>query len=89
MNCFIPFDPFKKEASMRTFRNILLIIFIIIPGVMSFCQTPVPGGPVSGIWIASGSPYFILGEISIPSGKSLIIEPGVRIEFQGHYKLNV
>ncbi len=36
-----------------------------------------------------GSPYLITGDITIPNDSSLRIEPGVTVEFQGHYELLV
>jgi len=48
--------------------------------------TLIPGGNVSGTWPVSGSPYQVHGEITIPAGQQLIIEPGVSVVFQGHYK---
>jgi PKD repeat protein len=51
--------------------------------------TGIPGGNVSGTWTATGSPYRILGNITIPSGSTLTIEPGVNVEFQGDYQLTV
>jgi predicted outer membrane repeat protein len=47
--------------------------------------TMVLGGEVSGNWLKSQAPYYIKGDINIASNKSLIIEPGVHIEFLGHY----
>jgi len=52
-------------------------------------QTLVPAGAVSGTWTLAGSPYNVQGSISIPNGTTLTIQPGVTINFQGHYKLNV
>ena len=66
---------------------IFMLIFLSLGTV--FSQTPVPGGNVSGTWTLSGSPYQINGDITIPNSQSLIIEPGVLVEFQGHYKFNV
>ncbi len=54
-----------------------------------FAQTIIPGGDVYGTWLQSGSPYLIEGEITIPDGETLTIDPGSLIEFQGHYKFNV
>jgi len=48
--------------------------------------TDIPPGPVSGHWTAAGSPYLVQGEITIPIGQSLILDPGVQVVFQGHYK---
>lgn len=42
-----------------------------------------------GIWSAQGSPYYIYGDINIPDGEKLTIEPGVEIIFMGHYRINV
>lgn len=52
-------------------------------------STTVPAGNVSGIWTLAGSPYDVQGSIQIPDGSTLIIEPGVTVNFQGTYKLNV
>jgi hypothetical protein len=43
-------------------------------------QTIINAGPVSGTWTASGSPYHIMGDIEVPGGEVLIIEPGVTVE---------
>jgi hypothetical protein len=52
-------------------------------------QTIIPPGDVNGTWNVGGSPYLINGEITIPFLETLTIEPGVLVEFQGHYKLIV
>ncbi len=52
-------------------------------------STDIPAGPVSGIWVVSGSPYHINGEITIPNDSTLTIDPGVEVLFMGHYKFNV
>lgn len=64
-----------------------LITFSAI--VNLFAQTPVPGGNVYGTWTLAGSPYQVQGSIQIPNDSTLIIQPGVTVEFQGTYKLNV
>jgi len=51
--------------------------------------TTIWGGIVSGTWTAAGSPYLIEGDIVIPAGKTLTIEPGVEVVFQSWYKLTV
>ena len=52
-------------------------------------QTSIPPGYVSGIWSLAGSPYLIQGSVQVPNDSTLIIEPGVTVNFQGHYKLMV
>jgi len=37
----------------------------------------------------SNSPYLVTGDITIPNTKTLTIEPGVELNFQGHYAINV
>jgi len=49
--------------------------------ISSHAQTQIPGGNVSGVWNLAGSPYEVLGDISIQATDSLIIEPGVWVIF--------
>jgi len=63
------------------------ILFFI--STFSFSQTVIPGGDVSGSWNMSGSPYQVEGDITIPDNETLTIDPGVTVEFQGHYALYV
>ncbi|MCB2222366.1 MAG: T9SS type A sorting domain-containing protein [Bacteroidetes bacterium] len=44
--------------------------------------TRVYEGDVSGQWMASCSPYIIEGNITVPYGETLIIEPGVWLKFK-------
>ena len=61
------------------------ISFLILISLQSvYSQTIVPGGYVSGIWTAAGSPYLIQGYITIHADSTLIIEPGVVVDFQGN-----
>jgi len=45
-------------------------------------QTPVPPGPISGVWTANESPYLIEGVNTIEDGTTLTIHPGVTVEWQ-------
>jgi hypothetical protein len=54
-----------------------------------FADTTIPGGYVSGNWTAAGSPYLVQGNITIQADSTLNIEPGVEVNFQGHYTLTV
>jgi parallel beta-helix repeat protein len=66
-----------------------LLGVIFATGTPVLASTTTPGGTVSGTWTASGSPYLIDGDITVPSGQTLTIEPGVEVIFQSWYKLTV
>jgi parallel beta-helix repeat protein len=54
-----------------------------------FAQTYVPPGDVSGVWDSTGTPYLVLGDITIPTDSTLSIGPGVVVDFQGVYAFYV
>lgn len=51
--------------------------------------TMVPGGSVNGTWTKAASPYTITGDIEVPDGETLIVEPGVVVTFAGRFGLTV
>ena len=46
-------------------------------------------GDQSGTWTLDQSPYYLVGDVRVPPGETLIIEPGVEVIALGHYKLLV
>jgi len=73
-------------------RNTVILVFelfLLAALCVSFADTHIPAGNVSGVWSASGSPYYIDGEVHVPTDSMLIIEPGCSIVFTGHYKFCV
>jgi hypothetical protein len=72
-----------------SFRPFVLAILLILKVICPFAQTTIPEGTVSGTWDLDHSPYHINGNISIPDDSTLQIQPGVVVEFQGHYSLTV
>ncbi len=66
---------------------IIVSFILLITGL--FAQTVIDGGDINGLWTKAQSPYQINGDITIPIDSTLRIEPGVIIEFQGHYSLEV
>ena len=71
-------------------KNILSIFLVIVCSNCNFfAQTFVFGGAVRGTWTKVNSPYLVQGAIMIANDSTLTIEPGVKVEFQGHYKLLV
>jgi hypothetical protein len=51
--------------------------------------TEVAGGPVSGTWKCALSPYMINGDIWVPDGETLSIEPCVEVVFTDHFRFDV
>jgi parallel beta-helix repeat protein len=69
-------------------KQFILLCLIFVSLILK-SQTTVPGGPVSGTWTLSGSPYLVQGSIMVPNDSTLKIQPGVTVNFKGHYKLLV
>ncbi|HRY83490.1 MAG TPA: right-handed parallel beta-helix repeat-containing protein [Candidatus Cloacimonadota bacterium] len=66
-------------------RSALLLIFLA-----AFClinATDVSGNQ-SGTWTLTGSPYNIIGDVTVPLGSNLTIEPGVTVQAMGAYRIN-
>jgi parallel beta-helix repeat protein len=72
---------------MKRFTWLFAVIGIFSIGANA--QTTIPGGNVAGSWTEASSPYLIEGEITVHADSTLNIEPGVEVNFQGHYKFNV
>ncbi len=68
-------------------KRIAFFVLLALPQ-LAWSQTEVSGSQ-SGVWGSAGSPYLVTGNVTIPSGLVLTIEPGVEVNFQGHYKLTV
>jgi parallel beta-helix repeat protein len=65
-------------------KKIVIFGLFVIIGIFLQAQTNVQGN-VSGIWLETASPYQVIGEISVPAGQTLTIEPGVVVSFMGYY----
>lgn len=67
-------------------------MFVLV-GVMIICLGPLYGtdvsGNQSGIWTLAESPYNVIGNVTVPSGEYLEIEPGVQIQVMGDYRITV
>jgi parallel beta-helix repeat protein len=78
-------QPFFAFSCLRAFI-FCLILFSSLHAL--HCQTTIDAGDVSGTWTFSGSPYIVTGSITVESGKSLIIKPGVIVRFSSGAYLN-
>lgn len=70
---------------MRHFLFLALFSFL---SISLAAQTNVNGN-VSGNWTLANSPYLVTGNITVPGGQTLNIQPGVQVVFQGFYGLAV
>lgn len=62
---------------------------VFLSGFNSILPAAEVSGPQSGRWTAAASPYVVIGDIVIPAGQTLNIEPGVVVKFAGYYSLKV
>jgi hypothetical protein len=63
-----------------------LLMLILAPGAWS--ETLVSGN-VSGYWTVLGSPYIVVGSITVPANQFLTIQAGVEVRFQGDFNFLV
>jgi parallel beta-helix repeat protein len=77
---------------------ILFLLIGVFIGLLSFssenvlAQTYVSGAQYDGAggpWNITGSPYIIVGDVTVPLGENLTIDPGVQVRFDGHYRITV
>jgi len=64
----------------------ILLLCILLLSSAAFA-TDVSGSQ-SGTWSLAASPYNIVGDVTIPSGATLSIEPGVQVYAMGNFRIN-
>ena len=59
----------------------LLLVLQVASSPSAAASTTVPGGIVANqTWTAAGSPYLVMGDITIPAGGQLTIQPGTVVQ---------
>ncbi|MFQ5870485.1 MAG: hypothetical protein ACE5JC_11335, partial [Candidatus Zixiibacteriota bacterium] len=71
---------------MRSLLATLLAAVVFFP--LTANATDVEGD-VWGTWTRENSPYNVIGEVRVPPGSTLVIEPGIVVDFEGLYKFIV
>jgi len=66
-------------------RKTLFILILSLFSIALFA-TDVSGSQ-SGVWSLANSPYHIVGDIEVPEGTTLQIEPGVTVIAMGNFRL--
>ncbi|MCI0695386.1 TonB-dependent receptor [candidate division KSB1 bacterium] len=65
-----------------------LALFVIL-AASSTARGAEVSGEQSGRWTLAASPYIVTGNVAVPEGRTLTIEPGVIVKFAGYYSLKV
>jgi hypothetical protein len=69
-------------------RLVLLITLLLLADISSLfaqCnQPPIPNPGQTVTWMTADSPFQICSELTIPKGGTVIVQPGVVLQFQGH-----
>ncbi|MBI9039370.1 MAG: carboxypeptidase regulatory-like domain-containing protein [Bacteroidales bacterium] len=76
-------QPYTIPGEHFFFENITLDDVVLTSGSVEEVS-----GPQSGIWTPAYL-YEVIGDISVPNGDTLIIEPGVTIKFMDYYSFNI
>ena len=64
------------------------VLFILIMAAMSvFLFSIQVSGNQSGIWSADNNPYQIVGDITVPTGTTLTVQPGVYVDAMGNFQI--
>jgi predicted outer membrane repeat protein len=71
---------------MRALIIPILLWIAVLPAIASAIEV---SGDVWGTWSPDTNPYDVVGELRVPPESTLVIEPGVFVNFQGHYKFIV
>src|SRR2546425_12866453 len=62
-------------------RGVLLVLLALACASPAAASTTITGGIVANqTWTAAGSPYLVQGDITIPAGGQLTIQPGTVIQ---------
>jgi len=79
----------KYQSFLQTVLTILGVIGFFVSFFATQAAAKNVKGSQSGKWALNDSPYLVEGDIIIPPGEVLIIEPGVVVKFLGFNRIKV
>lgn len=74
---------------IRHTTRIFYSVILLIVAQLTTAQTTLTGGEIEGTLTKVNSPYTVTGDLTVPIGEQLTIEPGVEMYFDQHVKLTV
>ncbi|MFO7659556.1 MAG: right-handed parallel beta-helix repeat-containing protein [Candidatus Cloacimonadaceae bacterium] len=64
----------------------MAIIFLLSLSILSISAIQVSGNQ-SGTWTVDNNPYQIIGDVTVPTGTTLTVQPGVYVEALGNFQI--
>ncbi len=84
-----PFSPqWFREDALCFFLLLLSLAFVPLVVPQTIHAETIVSGEVSGVWDTDGSPYLVTDTLIVAEGDTLLIEPGVTVEFQDQDSTN-
>jgi len=81
----------QNQSSMKRIiiSGALIAVLLAFNCISLKADETIGEGNVSGLWTKANSTYQVNGNITIAAGDTLTIEPGVKVEFMGHFGIEV
>ena len=76
----------SRSRSLHALGLVITLGMFLVPSPLrAACnQPPIPTSGQTVTWTTANSPFQICADLTIPRGGTVIVEPGVLLQFQGH-----
>ncbi len=82
-----PIKVTQQTIQMKSLITTFTLVIVIAQTL--FSQTMVSDGEITGFWQISESPFIVEGDVTVPVGGKLTIDPGVEVLFSGPFNFEV